>query len=79
MEKALVIESRMSMLNLPTVKGNLGRYVDAGFPILYIYTFDEAEADRYISSIAGRKKVVEWNGANGFADFKTKVHKIADY
>ena len=42
------------MLNLPTVKGNLGRYVDAGFPILYIYTFDETEADRYISSIAGR-------------------------
>lgn len=66
------------MLNLPTVKGSLGRYVDAGFPILYIYTFDEAEADKYISSIAGRKKVLEWNGANGFVDFITKNILIAD-
>lgn len=60
------------MLHLPTVKDNLATYIDAGFPILYIYTFEEAKADRYISSVAGKKKVIEWNGANGFVDFKTK-------
>lgn len=60
------------MLNLPTVKDNLVRYIEAGFPLLYIYTFDEANADRYIEAVAGRKKVLEWNGANGFIDFKTK-------
>lgn len=61
------------MLHLPTVKDNLATYIDAGFPILYIYTFEEAKADRYISSVAGKKKVIEWNGANGFMDFKTKA------
>lgn len=64
------------MLHLPTVKDNLATYIDAGFPILYIYTFEEAKADRYISSVAGRKKVLEWNGAKGLIDFKTKVPQM---
>lgn len=63
------------MLHLPTVKKNLGDYIDAGFPILYIYTYEEVKVDRYISSVAGRKKILEWNGADGLVDFKTKVAK----
>lgn len=61
------------MLHLPTVKDNLGGYIDAGFPILYICTYEEAKADQYIMKAAGRKKVLEWNGAEGLVDFKTKV------
>ena len=60
------------MLYLPTVKDNMIRYIDAGFPILYIYTFEEAKADKYIESVAGRNAVLEWNGANGFVNFRTK-------
>lgn len=60
------------MPNLPTVRDNLTRYIEAGFPILYICTFDEEDADRYIQNVAGRKKVLEWNGANGFVEFRTK-------
>jgi SpoVK/Ycf46/Vps4 family AAA+-type ATPase len=60
------------MLYLPTVKDNMARYIDAGFPILYIYTFEESKADKYIETVAGRNKVLEWNGANGFVDFRTK-------
>jgi len=60
------------MLYLPTVKDNLIRYIDAGFPILYIYTFEESKADKHIESVARRHKVLEWNGANGFVNFKTK-------
>lgn len=63
------------MLYLPTVKNNLGTYIDAGFPILYIYTFDETKADQYIASVAGRKKVLEWNGANGFTDFTNHSYR----
>lgn len=63
------------MQSFPTVKQNLGSYIDAGFPILYIYTYEEAKADRYILDAAGRKKVLEWNGADGLVDFKTKVAK----
>lgn len=63
------------MLHLPTVKDNLGGYIDAGFPILYIYTYEEAKADRYISAVAGRRIVLEWNGADGLIDFKTRADK----
>jgi SpoVK/Ycf46/Vps4 family AAA+-type ATPase len=63
------------MINLPTVQENLGGYIDAGFPILYIYTYEEAKADREIKSAAGRKKILEWNGADGLVDFKTKTAK----
>ena len=64
------------MLHLPTVQNHLGRYIDAGFPILYIYTYEEAKADRYIASVAGRREVLEWNGADGFVNFKTKIPLI---
>lgn len=63
------------MLHLPSVKENLGRYIDAGFPILYICTYEESKADRYILDAAGRKKLLEWNGAQGLADFRTKDSK----
>lgn len=62
------------MLSYPTVSKNLDRYIDAGFPILYINTFEESKAEKVIESIAAarRSKVLEWNGAGGFVDFKTK-------
>lgn len=66
------------MQSFPTVRQNLEGYIDAGFPIIYIHTFEETKADRYISLAAGRKKVLEWNGANGFVDFKTKAPFISD-
>lgn len=61
------------MLHLPTVKDDLGGYIDAGFPILYICTYEEAKADRYISLAAGRKKIPEWNGSGWPVDFKKKA------
>lgn len=64
------------MLHLPTVKEDLGGYIDAGFPILYICTYEEEKADRYISLAAGRKKILEWNGSDGLVDFKTKTPRL---
>lgn len=60
------------MIYSSSFKEKLVRYIDAGFPIVYINTFEEAKADRYISDVAGRREIVEWNGANGFVDFATK-------
>ena len=67
-------EEGFTLLHYPTVKDNLERYIDAGFPILYIRTFEEAKTDAFIGAAASarRTKVLEWNGANGFVDFKTK-------
>ena len=64
------------MLNLPTVKEFMPKYIDAGYPILYIRTFEESKADKEILAVADRMTVLEWNGANGFVDFKTKASLI---
>jgi SpoVK/Ycf46/Vps4 family AAA+-type ATPase len=61
------------MFQLPTVKDHLVRYIDAGFPILYIYTFEETKADTYIEAIPGKKEVLEWNGSDGLVDFRKKT------
>lgn len=61
------------MFNLPTVKDNLHPFIEAGFPVLFIRTFEESKADKEIERIADRREVLEWNGANGFVDFRTKA------
>lgn len=66
------------MLHLPTVEHNLGNYIDAEFPILYICTFEEAKAEKYIASVAGKRTIYEWNGANGYVNFRTKVPIIEE-
>lgn len=55
---------------------DLKDYIDAGFPILYIRTFEEEKADRLIREAAKStsKGVLEWNGANGFSDFTANAY-----
>lgn len=50
----------------------LNSYIDSGFPIIYINSFEETKVDRIISSVMGGRKGLEWNGSQGFCDFKTK-------
>ena len=56
----------------------LNSYVDSGFPIIYINSFEETKVDGIISSVMGGRKGYEWNGADGFCEFKTKQSMIAD-
>ena len=56
----------------------LSSYVDSGFPIIYINSFEESKVDGIISSVMGGRKGYEWNGAEGFCEFKTKQSLIAD-
>ena len=37
----------------------LNLYMDAGFPILYIATFEEDKADRVIHEAVGNREIVE--------------------
>lgn len=53
---------------MPNIKDQLIRYMDAGFPILYLETFEETKADAMIHSIAAGKNIVEWS-INGFFDY----------
>lgn len=56
----------------------LNSYLDAGFPIIYINSFEEVKVDGIIASVMGGRKGLEWNGFQGFCDFKTKQNLIAD-
>lgn len=58
---------------MPNIKDQLIRYMDAGFPILYLETFEETKADAMIRSIAAGKNIVEWS-INGFHDYKESLH-----
>ena len=54
----------------------LNSYVDAGYPIIYINSFEETKVDGIISSAMGGRKGLEWSGSQGFCDFKTKQNLI---
>lgn len=55
----------------------LNSYIDAGFPIIYINSFEEIKVDGILSSVMGGRKGLEWNGSQGFCDFKTKQNLIS--
>ena len=61
-----------------TVKGKLVRYIDAGFPIIYMNTFEDDKVDEIVLSISSGKEVYEWNETNGYIDFETKAPMIED-
>lgn len=44
-----------------SVEKNLAKYIDAGFPMLYICTYEEEKADRHILAVARRREVLEWS------------------
>ena len=56
-----------------TLKSKLARYIDAGFPIIYMNTFEEDKVDDIISEISAEKEVYEWNETHGYIDFETKT------
>lgn len=55
------------------IRLKLTRYIDAGFPIIYINTFEEEKLDEIIVSVSSGKEVYEWNVTNGYIDFETKT------
>lgn len=60
------------------IKNKIVRYIDAGFPIIYMNTFEEDKVDAIISDISSGKEVYEWNETNGYIDFETKTPMIED-
>lgn len=56
-----------------TLKSKLVRYIDAGFPIIYINTFEEDKVDAIVAEISLGKEVYEWNETNGYIDFENKT------
>ncbi len=48
------------------------QYLDSGFPILYIKSYEENKIDEMVRQVSGNRELVEWNEARGFVDF---LHK----
>lgn len=61
-----------------TLKAKLVRYIDAGFSIIYINTFEEDKVDAIVAEISFGKEVYEWNETNGYIDFENKTPLIED-
>ena len=61
-----------------SLKYRLVRYVDAGFPIIYMNTFEDDKVDEIVLSISSGKEVYEWNETNGYIDFETKTPMLED-
>ena len=54
-----------------TLKENLSRYLDTGFPILYINSFEESKIEKMIREIADRRTVATWSIASGYGEYST--------
>ena len=65
-------------MNNTRLKSNLARYIDAGFPIIYINTFEEEKVDELAASVGSGREIYEWNEINGYIDFRTKTPMIED-
>lgn len=61
-----------------TLKTKLARYIDAGFPIIYLNSFEEDKVDSIIKDVGKGKEIYEWNETNGYIDFETKTPEIED-
>ena len=66
----------MSHNNKERLEDRLTRYIEAGFPIIFLNTYEEEKADRVIfqaAKTAGRERhISEWNGISPVS-FETKV------
>lgn len=57
------------------LKQQLSNYMNAGFPILYIDTFEEAKVEDTIRQVADRRTVCSWSMANGYGEYSTKTNE----
>ncbi len=68
------------MTNLESLYTNLRAHVESHYPLLYLVTFEEQQADQLINELANedQRKIYEWNLARGIVDF-THKQPLADY
>ena len=56
-----------------TLKENLSRYLDAGFPILYINTFEEANVEEIIKEVVDKHTIATWSKARGYGEYSSET------
>lgn len=64
-------------MNYKHLTQNLVQYIEAGFPIIYLNTFEESSADDIIRSVAQGKRIIEWSIAYGYSEYSmTEKHYL---
>ncbi|MDP2902388.1 MAG: AAA family ATPase [Methylovulum sp.] len=68
------------MTNTETLYANIRAHIESHYPLLYLVTFEEQQADQLITQLAAedKHKIYEWNMARGVVDFQHK-QPLADY
>lgn len=66
------VQMRKEKDSVSTVKNQLVRYLDAGFPIIYLETFEEDKVGVILESVAGGRNILEWS-AQGLSDKKNAI------
>lgn len=63
---------------MSVLETKLTHYIDAGFPIIYINTFEEMKADNIIAKISKTvcRDIFEWDGSNGQSKWDIKKDNI---
>lgn len=59
------------------LKDSLRAHALSHYPILYLLTHDDTEADELIAGLDPDRKIIEWNMARGLVDFRTKRPLLA--
>lgn len=63
---------------MQTTKEKFQRYVDAGFPIIYLNTAEMEKADELIKEAAAGRGIIEWDAASGLYNVETG-EKTSEY
>lgn len=59
------------------LKESLRAHALSHYPILYLLTHDDTEADALIADLDPERQIIEWNMARGLVDFRTKRPLLA--
>jgi hypothetical protein len=62
------------MSNTETLYSNIRAHIESNYPLLYLVTFEEQQADALITRLAAedKRKIFEWNLARGVVSFDHK-------
>ena len=58
-----------------TMREKFKRYIDAGFPIIYLNSAEAEKCDALIQETADNRGIIEWSAADGFWDMKDNVRE----
>lgn len=69
------------MSNTETLYHNIRAHIESNYPLLYLVTFEEQQADTLITRLAAedKRKIFEWNLARGMVSFDHKQPQTPDY